>query len=146
MKGEEEVNGNDPIDPIDPLASGDSRTAERDGEEVRGRLGDGEMEGGFLAAMLASGPHQPLFMTTRGTVRSKTGNCQVVRTRGQVRIGLTVVESEKKKKWCGISKGYYTRCSKGAVPHDSVTRRLVRSCCDRMAGPGLQLRRVSRRL
>ena len=27
----------------------------------------------------------------------KTGNCQVVRTCGQVRIGLTVVESEKKK-------------------------------------------------
>ena len=72
MKGEEEVNGNNPINPINPLVSGDSQMAERDGEEVRGCLGDGEMEGGFLAAMLASGPHQPVFMTIRGTVHSKT--------------------------------------------------------------------------
>ena len=140
------MNGNNPIDPMDPLASGDSQMAERDGEEVRGHLGDGEMEGGFLAAMLASGPHQPLFMTTCGMVCSKTGNCQATRTHGQVHISFTVIESEKKKKWCGISKEYYTRCSKEAVPHDSITRRLVRSCCDRMAGSGLQLRCMSQRL
>ena len=84
-------------DPNDPLPSGDDRTAERDGEKVWERLGDGETGKELLVAMPAPAPRDPVFMAITPCSQFKNGEWPSRQTHGQTQVRSTSVQSEKKK-------------------------------------------------